>query len=44
MKYKVIAPFLSLLYNGYRDVSGGKAVKGVTLTTHPHLKPRLKKE
>jgi hypothetical protein len=30
----------SLLYNGYRFLPGGKGVRGVTLTTHPHLVPR----
>jgi hypothetical protein len=33
----------SLLYNGYRVFSGGKASRNVALTTHPHLAPRLKK-
>jgi hypothetical protein len=30
----------SLLYNGYRVFPGGKAGRGVKLTTHPHLVPR----
>jgi hypothetical protein len=35
---------LSLLYNGYRVFTGGKAAGGVVLTTHPHLAQRLKEE
>jgi hypothetical protein len=34
----------SLLYNGYRVITGGKAAGGVTLTTHPHLAQTLKKQ
>jgi len=34
----------SLLYNGYRVISGGQSGRGVELTTHSHLAPRLKKE
>jgi len=34
----------SLLSNGYRGLfSGGKAGRGVMLTTHPHLVPRSRK-
>jgi hypothetical protein len=33
----------SLLYNGYRVFSGGKGGRGVMLTTHPLLVPRLRK-
>jgi hypothetical protein len=32
----------SLLYNGYRIFPGGKGGRGVMLTTHPLLVPRLK--
>ena len=34
----------SLLYNGYRVFPGGKVGRGVALTTHPLLAPKLKKE
>jgi hypothetical protein len=34
---------LSLLYNGYRVFPGGKGGRGVMLTTHPLLVPRLRK-
>jgi hypothetical protein len=34
----------SLLYNGYRVFPGGKGGRGVMLTTHSLLVPRLKKE
>ena len=33
----------SLLYNGYRVFPGGKGGRGVMLTTHPLLVPRLRK-
>jgi hypothetical protein len=33
----------SLLYNGYRVFPGGKDSRGVMLTTHPLLVPRLRK-
>jgi hypothetical protein len=33
----------SLLYNGYRVFPGGKGGRGVILTTHPLLVPRLRK-
>jgi hypothetical protein len=33
----------SLLYNGYRSFPGGKGGRGVVLTTHPLLVPRLRK-
>jgi hypothetical protein len=33
----------SLLYNGYRVFPGGKSGRGVMLTTHPLLVPRLRK-
>jgi hypothetical protein len=33
----------SLLYNGYRVFPGGKDGRGVMLTTHPLLVPRLRK-
>jgi hypothetical protein len=33
----------SLLHNGYRVFSGGKGGRGVMLTTHPLLVPRLRK-
>ena len=33
----------SLLYNGYRLFPGGKGGRGVMLTTHPLLVPRLKR-
>jgi hypothetical protein len=33
----------SLLYNGYRLFPGGKGGRGVMLTTHPLLVPRLRK-
>jgi len=33
----------SLLYNGYRFFSGDKGGRGLMLTTHPLLAPRLKK-
>ena len=33
----------SLLYNGYRVFPGGKGGRGVMLTTHPILVPRLRK-
>jgi hypothetical protein len=33
----------SLLYNGYRVFPGGKSGRGVMLTTHPLLAPRLRK-
>ena len=33
----------SLLYNGYRVFHGGKDGRGVMLTTHPLLVPRLRK-
>jgi hypothetical protein len=33
----------SLLYNGYRVFPGGKGGRGMMLTTHPLLVPRLKK-
>jgi len=33
----------SLLYNGYRFFSGGKGARGVMLTTHTLLVPRLRK-
>jgi hypothetical protein len=33
----------SLLYNGYRVFSGGKGGRGVMLTTHPLIVPRLRK-
>jgi hypothetical protein len=33
----------SLLYNGYRFFPGGKGGRGVMLTTHPILVPRLRK-
>jgi hypothetical protein len=33
----------SLLYNGYRVFPGGKGDRGVMLTTHPLLVPRLRK-
>jgi hypothetical protein len=33
----------SLLYNGYRVFAGGKGGRGVMLTTHPLLVPRLRK-
>jgi hypothetical protein len=33
----------SPLYNGYRVFPGGKGGRGVMLTTHPLLVPRLKK-
>jgi hypothetical protein len=33
----------SLLHNGYLVFPGGKAGRGVALTTHLHLAPRLKK-
>jgi hypothetical protein len=33
----------SLLYNGYRGFPGGKNGRGVMLTTHPLLVPRLRK-
>jgi hypothetical protein len=33
----------SLLYNGYRVFPGGKGSRGVMLTTHPLLVPRLRK-
>jgi hypothetical protein len=33
----------SLLYNGYRVFPGGKCGRGVMLTTHPLLVPRLRK-
>jgi hypothetical protein len=32
----------SLLYNGYRVFTGGKGGRGVILTTHPLLVPRLR--
>jgi len=31
-------------YKGCRFISGDNAGKGVALTTHPYLEPRLKKE
>ena len=31
-------------YNGYRVFPGGKSGRGVDLTTHPHLAPKLKEE
>jgi hypothetical protein len=34
---------LSLLYNGYRVFHGSKGGRGVMLTTHPLLEPRLRK-
>ena len=34
----------SLLYDGYRVFPGGQIGRGVALTTHPHLVPRLKEE
>jgi hypothetical protein len=34
----------SLLYNGDRVFLGGQSGRGVALTTHPHLAPRLRKE
>jgi hypothetical protein len=33
----------SILYNGYRAFLGGKAA-GASLTTHPNLAPRSRKE
>jgi hypothetical protein len=33
----------SLLYNRYRVFPGGKSGRGVMLTTHPLLVPRLRK-
>jgi hypothetical protein len=33
----------SLLYNGYRVFPGGKGGRGVMLTTHPLIVPRLRK-
>jgi hypothetical protein len=33
----------SLLYNGYRVFPGGKSGRGMMLTTHPLLVPRLRK-
>ena len=33
----------SLLYNGYRVFPGGKGGRGVMMTTHPLLVPRLRK-
>jgi hypothetical protein len=33
----------SLLYNGYRVFPGGKGGRGLMLTTHPLLVPRLRK-
>jgi len=33
----------SLLYNGYQVFPGGKGGRGVMLTTHPLLVPRLRK-
>jgi hypothetical protein len=33
----------SLLYDGYRVFPGGKGGRGVMLTTHPFLVPRLRK-
>jgi hypothetical protein len=33
----------SLLYNGYRVFPGGKGGRGVMMTTHPPLVPRLRK-
>jgi hypothetical protein len=33
----------SLLYDGYRVFPGGKSGRGVMLTTHPLLVPRLRK-
>jgi len=33
----------SLLYNGYRVLPGGTGSRGVMLTTHPLLVPRLKR-
>ena len=33
----------SLLYNGYRVFPGGKSDRGVMLTTHPLLVPKLRK-
>ena len=33
----------NLLYNGYRGFPWGKGGRGVTLTTHPLLVPRLRK-
>ena len=33
----------SLLYNGYRVFPGGKGSRGVMLTTHSLLVPRLRK-
>ena len=35
---------LSLLYNGYRVIPGGKGGRGVVLTTHPHLVLRYTKK
>ena len=34
----------SLLYNGYWVSFQGQSGRGVVLTTHPHLAPRLKEE
>jgi hypothetical protein len=34
----------SILHNGYRVFPGGKRGRGVALTTHPHLAPRLGNE
>jgi hypothetical protein len=34
----------SLLYNGYRVIPGRLSNRGVALTTHPQLAPRLQKE